>query len=140
MDGDQFFFAERRTSKENNRKTKALLEHDDSGITRRFSSKSPTRSRIPLPHTSEWSRLPKTASLSSTTNLSLDTLLSFLNSHSRETWAREDILWLLRVPSLSDALNRVIILALQNDDCVLGVDELAAYVVSRRQLTLDLRV
>jgi len=58
---------------------------------------------------------------------SVNTLLEVLNTHSSQTFAREDIKWLFHSPKLADALNRVTAVALRGNDCVLGVHELAVY-------------
>jgi hypothetical protein len=71
----------------------------------------------------------QTMSLTSQSTTSLNTLLTFLNSHSPETesFARKDIQWLFQIPSLAGVLNRVVSATLTGDDCVLGVDELELY-------------
>lgn len=66
---------------------------------------------------------PRAMSLSSHSQASLTTLLSFLNSHSSEKFSQKDLQWLFQVPKLADVLNRVIRASLEGTDCILGVDE-----------------
>ena len=58
---------------------------------------------------------------------SLNALVSFLNSHSPEPFAQKDFEWLFQVPSFAGVLNRVVDVALDGTECVLGVDELRVY-------------
>ena len=68
--------------------------------------------------------VPPAMSLSSHSQTSLTTLLSFLNSHSSETFSQKDLQWLFQVPKLADVFNRIIRTSLEGNDCILGVDEL----------------
>lgn len=78
--------------------------------------------------------------LASQSQKSLNALVSFLNSHSAEPFSQKDLQWLFQVPSLARVLNRVVAVALEGSECVLGVDELKMY--SYRvfeKLTADMR-
>jgi len=65
--------------------------------------------------------------LTSQSQRSLNALVNFLNSHSQEPFSPKDLQWLFQVPSLARVLTRVIDLALEGSECVLGVDELKMY-------------
>ena len=64
---------------------------------------------------------------SSQPQTSLTTFLSFLNSHSSESFTDKDLRWLFQIPQLADVFHRVVHAALEGNDCILGVDELDVY-------------
>jgi hypothetical protein len=66
--------------------------------------------------------------LSSQSQTSLTALLSLLNSHSSESFTDRDLGWLFQVPKLADVFNRLVRVALEGSECVLGVDELDVYI------------
>jgi hypothetical protein len=80
--------------------------------------------------------------LSSQSQTSLTALLSFLNSHSSEPFTDKDLGWLFQVPKLADVFNRLVRVALEGSECVLGVDELDVYIdltmqINHRYESLD---
>jgi hypothetical protein len=73
---------------------------------------------------------------------SLNKLILFLNSHSNDSFTREDVQLLFEFPNLAEALNRVIHATMNGTDCVLGIDELKVSVmpnfdVDRRYESLE---
>jgi hypothetical protein len=71
---------------------------------------------------------PFPMSLNSQSETSLKTLLSFLKSHSSESFARRDVQWLFQIPKLAAVFNRFVPATLEDNDCVLGIDELDVYI------------